>query len=315
MEGCVRPVKRECVPGSESQLNGGSDDPPQTSHRHRRHCLCRHHRLLGHNGSEAARGGRGARTSYCGAGALRLRRRSREELVFHYVRWRGGSVRDQGKRQENHHNGHRADKRRKLRFIGAVTVGHAVQHVRTPFRQPAGRATLFGAAVPGLAVMAMAFARDGTLYAVGDCNPNANFECTRGSDANYNSLYTVNEATGAFTRVGPTGAAQFFMDLAFDREGRLFGVTSTVNPSSVPAILYRIDPATGAATTIVHLVGSNSVMGLVFGRKGQLYASDFAPNPRLYRIDIETGLETAIAALPFGFSSGLELANPRELLQ
>jgi len=105
------------------------------------------------------------------------------------------------------------------------------------------------------------------------------------------------------------------MDLAFDREGRLFGVTSTVNPSSVPAILYRIDPATGAATTIVHLVGSNSVMGLVFGRKGQLYASDFAPNPRLYRIDIETGVETAIAALPFGFSSGLELANPQEPLQ
>src|SRR5438552_865126 len=173
-----------------------------------------------------------------------------------------------------------------------------------------GRATLFGAVVPGLAVMA--FARDGTLYAVGDCNPNANFECTPGSDPNYNSLYTVNEATGAFTRVGPTGAAQFFMDLTFDREGHLFGVTTTVNPSSVPAILYRIDRATGTATKIVDLVGSNSVMGLAFGRNGQLYASDFAPNPRLYRIDIETGVETAIAALAFGFSSGLELANAQE---
>ena len=178
-----------------------------------------------------------------------------------------------------------------------------------------GRATLFGAAVPGLAVMAMAFARDGTLYAVGDCNPNANFECTRGSDPNYNSLYAVNEATGAFTRVGPTGAAQFFMDLAFDREGHLFGVTTTVNPSSVPAILYRIDRATGTATKIVDLVGSNSVMGLAFDRKGRLYATDWAQNPSLYRIDIETGFETAIATLPFGFSSGLELANPQERLQ
>jgi hypothetical protein len=175
-----------------------------------------------------------------------------------------------------------------------------------------GRATLSGVAVPGLAVMAMAFARDGTLYAVGDCNPNANFECTPGSDPNYNSLYTVNEATGAFTRVGPTGSAQFFMDLAFDREGHLFGVTTTVNPSSVPAILYRIDRATGTATKIVALVGSNSVMGLAFGRNGQLYATDFTLKPSLYRIDIETGFETAIAALPFGFSSGLELANPRE---
>ena len=175
-----------------------------------------------------------------------------------------------------------------------------------------GRANLFGVAVPGLAVMAMGFARNGTLYAVGDCNPDANFECTPGSDPNYNSLYTVNEATGAFTRVGPTGAAQFFMDLAFDREGHMFGVTSTVNPSQVPAILYRIDPATGTATKIVHLVGSNSVMGLAFGRKGQLYATDFAQNPGLYLIDIETGVETTIAALPFGFSSGLELANPHK---
>jgi hypothetical protein len=178
-----------------------------------------------------------------------------------------------------------------------------------------GRANLFGVAVPGLTVMAMAFARDGILYAVGGCNPNANFECTPGSDPNYNSLYTVNEATGAFTRVGPTGAAQFFMDLAIDREGHLFGVTTTVNPSSVPAILYRIDRATGAATKIVDLVGSNSVMGLALGRNGQLYATDFAPKPSLYLIDIETGVETAIAALPFGFSSGLELANPQEPLQ
>src|SRR3989442_3140245 len=51
-----------------------------------------------------------------------------------------------------------------------------------------GRATLFGAAVPGLAVMAMAFARDGTLYAVGDCNPNANFECTPRSEEHTSEL-------------------------------------------------------------------------------------------------------------------------------
>ena len=174
-----------------------------------------------------------------------------------------------------------------------------------------GQANLFGVDVPRLAVMAMGFARGGTLYAVGDCNPDATFECTPGSD-HYNSLYTVNEATGAFTRVGPTGAPQFFMDLAFDREGHMLGVTTTVNPSQVPAILYRIDPATGAATKIVDLVGSNSVMGLAFGRKGQLFATDFAQNPGLYLIDIETGVETAIAALPFGFSSGLELANPHK---
>jgi hypothetical protein len=175
-----------------------------------------------------------------------------------------------------------------------------------------GRANVFGVAVPGLAVMAMAFSANGVLYAVGDCNPSATFMCTPDADPNYNSLYTVNDATGAFTRVGSTGAPEFFMDLAFDRNGNIFGVTSTVNPSPVPAILYRIDPMTGTATKIVNLVGSNSVMGLAFGREGKLYATDFAQNPGLYLIGIKTGFETAIAALPFGFSSALELANPRE---
>lgn len=174
-----------------------------------------------------------------------------------------------------------------------------------------GQANLFGVPVSGLAVMAMAFASNGILYAVGDCNPNpgANFECTPDSDPNYNSLYTVNVTTGAFTRVGATGAPQFFMDLAFDRHGNLFGVTTTLNPSTVPAILYRIDPATGAATRVVDLVGSNSVMGLAFGRGGKLFATDFTQNPGLYLIDIDTGFETPIAALPFGFSSSLELVN------
>jgi hypothetical protein len=61
-----------------------------------------------------------------------------------------------------------------------------------------GLANLFGVPISGLAVMAMTFGPNGILYAVGDCNPDPNFvDCTPGSDPNYNSLYTVNEATGA----------------------------------------------------------------------------------------------------------------------
>jgi Repeat of unknown function (DUF6923) len=175
--------------------------------------------------------------------------------------------------------------------------------------QKTGRAHLFGVPVPGLAVMAMAFGRNGTLYAVGDCNPDPKtFECI--PDKDFNALYTVNVRTGAFTRIGPTGAPQFFMDLTVDRHGTMLGVTTTVNPSLIPAILYRINPATGRATKLRTLVGSNSVMGLAFGRNGNLYATDFTQNPGLYRVGPTTGLETAIAALPFGFSSGLELMNP-----
>jgi glucose/arabinose dehydrogenase len=173
-----------------------------------------------------------------------------------------------------------------------------------------GRAHLFGVPVPGLAVMAMTFGRNGTLYAVGDCNPApVTFECTSGSDPTYNSLYKVNVTTGAFTRIGATGAPQFFMDLTIDSHGTMLGGTSTINPSLVPAILYRINPATGKATKLFNLVGSNTVMGLAFGRDGKLYATDFTQNPGLYRVGTKTGFETAIAALPFGFSSGLELMN------
>ena len=177
-----------------------------------------------------------------------------------------------------------------------------------------GAATQVNETVSGLAVMAIAFAPNGILYAVGDCNFSAvTSDCAPDSDPNYNSLYTVNVTTGAFTRVGSTGAPQFFMDLAFDRSGNLFGVTTTINfNTGLPAVLYRIDPATGTATKIVNLVGSNSVMGLAFGENGKLYATNFAQNPGLYVIDTKTGFETAIAALPFGFSSALELVNPHE---
>jgi hypothetical protein len=177
--------------------------------------------------------------------------------------------------------------------------------------QTTGRAHLFGVPVPGLAVMALAFSPQGTLYAVGDCNPDpVTFECI--ADKDFNALYKVNMHTGAFTRIGPTGAPQFFMDLTFDSHGTMLGVTTTVNPSTTPAILYRINPAKGTATKLFTLTGSNAVMGLAFGRDGTLYGTDFTPTSHLYRIDSTTGVETTIATLPFGSSSGLELMNPGE---
>jgi outer membrane protein assembly factor BamB len=174
--------------------------------------------------------------------------------------------------------------------------------------QQTGRAHLFGVRVRGLAVMAMAF-RGGTLYAVGDCNPApVTFECT--ADSDFNALYKVNVTTGAFTRIGPTKAPEFFMDLTIDSHGTMLGETSTINLSAIPAKLYRINPATGTATKLFDLAGSTSVMGLAFGRDGKLYATDNPQNPHLYLINTATGVETTIAALPFGFSSGLELMNP-----
>ncbi len=57
--------------------------------------------------------------------------------------------------------------------------------------------------------MAMAFGRNGILYAVGDCNPAPppSFECTLDSD--FNSLYKVNVTTGAFNQAGVVMGAAY----------------------------------------------------------------------------------------------------------
>ena len=59
-----------------------------------------------------------------------------------------------------------------------------------------------------------------------------------------------------------------------------------------------------AVVTLRHWIGGHA------GRDEKLYATDNPQNPHLYLINTTTGLETTIAALPFGFSSGLELMNP-----
>lgn len=166
-------------------------------------------------------------------------------------------------------------------------------------------------------IMAMAFAPNGTLYAVGGCFPfpdppaeGGTFDCNPGAPG-FNTLYTVDVNTGALTPTGSgTGAPEYFMDLSFDRNGNLFGVTSTLTPAYPPAVLYRIDTATGAATNPVNLVGSSTVMGLAFDQNGKLYATDFTQNPGFYLVDPKTGFERAIGALPFNESTALELADP-----
>ena len=200
-------------------------------------------------------------------------------------------------------------------LYGMVGIGNFFVSQQLAAIDPAtASTTLVGAPVPGLAVMAMGFSPDGTLYAVGGCNPSfasaVGAGCTAGTP-NFNSLYTVDVGTGAFTLIGATGAPLYFMDLAFDRDGNLFGVTCDLFPSSGdPSTLYRIDRATGAATKVFDLVGSTSLMGLAFGRNGKLYATDwYSNNSALFSVDMKTGFLTAIATIGHGASSGLELAQ------
>jgi len=154
-----------------------------------------------------------------------------------------------------------------------------------------GHATMFGSPVEKLNVMALEFAPDGTLYAVGDANP---------ASPTFNTLYTVDQKTGAFTAVGPTGVPeQFFMDLAFDARGTMYGASMRG--------LFTIDRKTGTATKVVDFVGGGAVMGLGYNAKqDKLYATDYrAPRSVLYMVDTKNGFLTPMADIGYPLSHGL----------
>jgi len=157
-----------------------------------------------------------------------------------------------------------------------------------------GKVNVFGTLVEGLMVMGLEFAPDGTLYAVGDAN---------GASPTFNSLYTVDVKTGAFTRVGSTGvpAPGFFHDFTVDSRGTMYGTTSQA--------LYTIDPKTATATKVVDFVGGGGfgVMGLSYNTKqDRLYATEYKPvNSAFYVVDINTGFLTPLAATGYPFAHAL----------
>jgi DNA-binding beta-propeller fold protein YncE len=160
-----------------------------------------------------------------------------------------------------------------------------------------GHATLFGAPVEKLNVMALEFAPDGTLYAVGDANR---------ASPTFNTLYTVNRETGAFTAVGSTGVPNpdFFMDLAFDARGTMYGASMFG--------LFTIDRKSGTATRVVEFVGGAGVMGLGYNAKqDKLFATDYnEPKSALYVVDTKNGFLTPMASIGFPLSHGLVAVTP-----
>lgn len=147
-----------------------------------------------------------------------------------------------------------------------------------------GRGTMFGESITALNVMGMELGPDGKLYAFGDSNAQS---------PTYNSLYTIDQDTGRTTRIGPTEVQGFFMDLAFDGDGRMWATNSNA--------LFRVDPATGKATKVVDYLGASNIMGLSFAADGwTLFATDFraAPNGSgLHYLDYESGFLFPLARL------------------
>lgn len=160
-----------------------------------------------------------------------------------------------------------------------------------------GHATMFGVPMEKLNVMALEFAPDGTLYAVGDANP---------ASPTFNTLYIVDPKSGAFTAVGSTAvpAPNFLMDLAFDARGTMYGASMFG--------LFTIDRKTGTATKVVDFVGGGVVMGLGYNAKqDKLYATDWkTPKSALYAVDTKNGFLTPMADIGYPLSHGLVALMP-----
>ena len=74
-------------------------------------------------------------------------------------------------------------------------------------------------------------------------------------------IYTINTTTAVATLVGTTGFNASITDIAFNKAGKLFGMTGSqgTNPSS----FISINPSTGAGT-LIGALGFNSMSGLCF---------------------------------------------------
>jgi len=111
-------------------------------------------------------------------------------------------------------------------------------------------------------------------------------------------LYRINKATAAKTAVGSTGLLNL-MDLAFDPSGALY--------ATVGNDLYRLNTLTGASTLVASITGiatATEVMGIMFDANGTLFATVFAANSPLYRVNLTTGVATAVGDTGLDYPHG-----------
>jgi hypothetical protein len=110
-------------------------------------------------------------------------------------------------------------------------------------------------------------------------------------------LGRVDLNNGAVTVIGDMDVPM--TDIAFDTQGRLFGVT-------IESALFRIDPG-NAIATIVGELGVSGINSLVFGADGRL----FAAGDRLYTLNPATGQASVVGngGTPYLSSGDLAFVN------
>ncbi|HLZ25545.1 MAG TPA: hypothetical protein VKQ30_25760, partial [Ktedonobacterales bacterium] len=140
-----------------------------------------------------------------------------------------------------------------------------------------------------LYIMGMTFSPDGVLYAAGDYDP---------TSPTFNSLYTLDLATGLAHRVGSLGGdrakSAFIMSFTFDSGGNMYGASMMS--------LYTIDGTTPTATKVADFVGAATdpplIMGIAFDENDKLYAADHVDLPdggsTIYTLDRQTGVLTPL---------------------
>ncbi len=191
-------------------------------------------------------------------------------------------------------------------------VGYSIANAFSPQNQLAkinlhmGAATLVGSPfATGLAMMALACSPDGILYGIGELDP---------TNANFNSLYTVDRMTGAATRIGSTGvktdqtafpsASGFLMALSFKSDGTLYGVSDGANGTEHGSTLWTINRVNGLATNPVH-INVDAVMGLAIDADNKSAVADYTRQSKIYALDPITGVTTPILATHLDFVNNI----------
>lgn len=166
-----------------------------------------------------------------------------------------------------------------------------------------GAATLVGSGPPPDLpndIMGMTCSRGGTLYAIGQSDPN---------NPDYNSVFVIDRGSGLPTRIGSLDVNDgtgddFLMSLAFAPNGELWAANVFT--------LFRIDPETGLATRVVDFSSNvaGNVMGLAIDSDGNFYVADFVQASRIYALNITTGVATPILNTGLAFVHNIAFRTP-----
>jgi hypothetical protein len=191
-------------------------------------------------------------------------------------------------------------------------VGYSIANAFSPQNQLAkinlhtGAATLVGSPfATGLAMMALACSPDGILYGIGELDS---------TNANFNSLFTVDRMTGAATRIGSTGvktdqtafpsASGFLMALSFKSDGTLYGVSDGANGTEHGSTLWTVNRVNGLAMNPVH-INVDAAMGLAIAGDGKFYVADYTFQSKIYALDPVTGMTTPILVTHLDFVNNI----------